>query len=189
MVIAGFDYDMDYRDRVALSENGPRFYLAYNHGFINDVDFENGYDQLNATLEHYITTSTKMPITIGAKVGGSTSTNSVPYYKRNYLGQNDNLHGYVKNRFTGKSNVFLNSELRWQLMAVRKSFVPFKLGVRAIFDIGRVFDPIDINGTWHKGYGAGFYFVPVSEKFTFNMTVAFSEEESGLLLFKIGSFL
>jgi hypothetical protein len=189
VVTTGFEYKFDLRDRAALPENGTSLQLGYHHGFIDAVGFGNGYDQFQGTAEYYKSTKNSKPFTLGLKVGGSMSSDEVPYFKRVYLGQNDNLHGFVKNRFTGKSNMFINSELRWQITSVRRAFVPFKFGVRAIFDAGRVFDDADINDNVHQGYGAGIYFVPVSEKFAINITAAFSEEESGLLLFTIGSYL
>lgn len=189
VITTGFEYTLDYRDRAALPENGVSFYLKYHHGFLDEPSFGKSYDQFQSTMEYYKSMGSVKPLTLGLKLGGSISSNQIPYFKRVYLGQNDNLNGYVKNRFTGKSNLYINSELRWQITSVRRAFVPFKFGIRGIFDTGRVFDSSDTSDKWHQGYGAGIYFVPISEKFTINMTAAFSEEESGLLLFTFGSYL
>lgn len=184
------ELDLDFRDREALPEKGTRLYLKHQSGLVTSNDDEN-YGISQAFLETYATLYSRKPITLGLKFGGSKSygEETIPFYKLRYLGQNNNLRGFDKNRFTGKSTLYLNSELRFQLAEFRTPIVYMKFGVKGFYDGGRVYSDFDTSDTWHNGYGFGFYVVPHRERFAINVSAAFSEEESALILFRIGSTL
>ena len=179
--------DLDFRDRPNLSLRGMRFFLNYQNGVYLDNPSYDNFGIANASLEQFISNYWQNPITLGLKVGGSTSFGDVPFYNLKYLGQNNDLRGFRKNRFTGESTAFVNSELRVQLFERNTKVLPIKVGLRGFVDSGRVFDSQDLTDQWHTGYGAGFYLVPLEEKFTLNVSVGFSEEESGLILFSLGN--
>ncbi|MEM6524708.1 MAG: BamA/TamA family outer membrane protein [Bacteroidota bacterium] len=183
----GAELDLDFRDRSDLPEHGTRLYVGYQHGFLTNEDYD-GYGVVKGFIEKYSTWRKKHPWTLALRMGGSTSYGEdlIPFYKRDYLGQENNLRGYEQHRFTGKSNLFLNSELRMQLTSFQTALVPIKFGIEGFFDVGRVFSDIDTSEQWHEGYGFGVYFVPIKESFSLNISVGFSEEESGLLLIGFG---
>ena len=185
-ILAGiFDLDLDFRDRSSLPEKGLRIYMQHQSGLVSSND-NKGYGVTKASLEGFVSAYLKRPVTIGLKVGGSKSYGEVPFYKLKYLGQGNDLRGYLGNRFTGESTMFLNTELRWELSEFHTSFFPLRVGLKAFFDTGRVYSPYDLTNNWHHGYGGGFYLIPLKEEVSFNLSLAFSEEESGLLLFGIG---
>ncbi|MEP4946134.1 MAG: hypothetical protein ABJU26_01225 [Flavobacteriaceae bacterium] len=136
-----------------------------------------------------MTTRGKKPITLGLRFGGPTAYGEemISFYKLQYLGQNANLRGFVNNQFSGKSTLYFNSELRLQLAKFKTSIVQMKFGVKDFFDSGRVYSDFDFNNDWHQGYGFGLYLVPLSENFTIGISASFSEEESALVIFSIGS--
>ena len=176
--------DLDFRNRHHLPQRGIRAFLQHQNGFVTSNSSD--YGLTNGFLETYRTLHIFKPVTFGFKFGGSKSYGEVPFYKLKYLGQNNDLRGYLRNRFTGESTIFFNSELRLELSQFKTSIVPMKFGVKGFFDTGRVYSDFDLTNTWHRGYGAGFYLVPLRENFAINLSVAFSEEESGLVLFSIG---
>jgi len=180
--------DFDFRDRANLSEKGARLFLSHQSGFVSNND-DSGYGITSGFFEQYATTKGKKPITLALRFGGSTTygEETIPFYKLQYLGQNANLRGFANNRFTGKSILYLNSELRFQLAEFKTSVVPMKFGIKGFFDTGRVYSDFDTNEDWHQGYGFGLYLVPLTENFTIGISSSFSDEESGLILFSIGS--
>ncbi|MDH3651991.1 MAG: hypothetical protein OEQ53_20055, partial [Saprospiraceae bacterium] len=127
------------------------------------------------------------PITLGMKGGGLYSRKDVPYYHLPVLGQNSYLRGFRRNRFSGSSGVFVDSDLRIQLVNRPDALIPHKFGLRLFSDQGRVYYDKETSNTWHVGYGAGVYFVPLRERFALNLSMAFSKEESGLIIFGMGS--
>jgi hemolysin activation/secretion protein len=121
-------------------------------------------------------------------LGGSHKYGPVPFYNLRYLGQRNNLRGYLRNRFTGDWTAYLNTNLGIQLVEARTSIIPFRIGLHGFFDMGRVWLNGENSTRWHKGYGGGFYIVPLREQFVIYLALGFSEEETALLMFNLGRF-
>lgn len=181
--------NLDFRDRAALPERGFRFQLTQQAGHVSQS--RNDLASISELeMEQYLSNHSKNPLTFGLRLGGGIAKGQLPFYKLFSLGQLNDLRGFKRNRFTGESKGFLNTELRWQLTETRNTFVPLKMGVRAFYDVGRVWaknDPGSAN-YWHQGYGGGFYITPFREQFAFNISAGTSKEESLLLMISIGSF-
>jgi outer membrane protein assembly factor BamA len=128
------------------------------------------------------------PLTLGLKVGGAAHQGFTPFFDLYYLGQNKHLRGFRQNRFTGKKLAFANTDLRIHILDSPKSLIPFKIGIVLFADAGRIFESAETANDpgWHVGYGAGFYFVPLRERFAIQISAGFSDEESGLIRFGLG---
>jgi hypothetical protein len=181
--------NLDFRDRAALPERGFRIQLTQQAGHVSQS--RNALASISELeMEQYVSTRAKNPLTLGLRLGGGIAKGQLPFYKLFSLGQLNDLRGFKRNRFTGESKGFLDTELRWQLTETRNTFIPLKMGVRAFYDVGRVWarnDPDNAN-YWHQGYGGGFYITPFREQFAFNISAGTSREESLLLMISIGSF-
>jgi outer membrane protein assembly factor BamA len=176
--------DLDFRDRIHLPQRGMRL-MVENIAAAALNDDATNYLASKGWIEYF---GTIKPFTLGIKVGGAVHDGMTPFFDLQYLGQNTDLRGYRQNRFTGKSIAFLNTDLRIQLVDNPKALIPYKLGVTLFYDMGRVFgeeEPANDIG-WHMGYGAGIYFVPLRERFTLQVSMGFSDEESGLFRFGFG---
>ena len=181
--------DLDFRDRQALPEHGFRLVLDQAVGDVQHSDHD--FASISRfEIENYLSTYNQNPITLGLRLGGGTTSGELPFYKLFSLGQMNDLHGFKRNRFTGQSKAFLNTELRVQLTETNNTFIPLKIGVRGFYDIGRVWADTDNADAdyWHYGYGAGFYVTPFQERFSFNFSAGRSNEESLLLMVSIGAF-
>ncbi len=183
--IAIMELDLDFRDRTSLPEKGMRAYLQHQSGLVSSNDYR-GYGVTMASFEGFFTAYLNRPVTLGLKLGGSKTYGEVPFYKLKYLGQSNDLRGYLRNRFTGESTIFVNAELRWEITEFMTPLFPMKFGLKAFYDSGRVYSDYDLSRNWHAGYGGGVYLVPLKDAFSINVSVAFSKEESGLLLLGIG---
>ena len=175
--------DLDFRDDPALPNDGMRFYLSHNNGFILSNN-NSHYGKTLAFIEYYASIT---PLTLAFRTGGGGSWGEIPFYNQFTLGQNTFLRGYRNNRFTGEAIAFLDSELRLQLIDIKTVLVPIQFGVKGFFDTGRIFQPGEDSKKWHMGYGFGIFAVPLESRFTFILSAGFSEEESWLINFGIGS--
>lgn len=181
--------NLDFRDRIALPERGFRFQVSQQAGHVTQS--RNDLASISELeLEQYFSTRQKNPLTLGLRLGGGIAKGQLPFYKLFSLGQLNDLRGFKRNRFTGESKGFLNTELRWQLTETQNTFVPLKMGIRAFYDLGRVWAKEEKNNAnyWHQGYGGGFYITPFREQFAFNISAGSSKEESLLLMISVGSF-
>jgi len=181
--------DLDFRDRAALPERGFRVLLTQQAGHVSSSE-----DKIASIsemeMEQYLSTYHKNPLTLGVKLGAGVTKGQLPFYKLFSLGQLNDLEGFKRNRFTGESKAFLNTELRWQLTQIKNTFLPLKMGIRGFYDVGRVWADSDNSAAeyWHHGYGGGIYVTPFKEQFAFNISAGSSKEESLLLMISIGSF-
>jgi len=178
--------DLDFRNDKTFPEKGMRLFSEFNQGLITSNDNSN-YSKLLGFIELHSTIRTKLPIFIGLRGGGALSSGDIPFYKLNNLGQNNYLRGYRKNRFTGKSMVFFNSDLKLQILDIATPIVPVKFGLRGFYDLGRVYIDGGNSNKLHSGYGGGIYLIPLDKIYSLALNLAFSEEEKqGLIIFGFG---
>jgi len=181
--------NLDFRDNLALPERGFHIYFSQQAGHISHGN-EQIFSISELEAEQYISTRNANPITFGVRIGGGRNHGDLPFYKLFSLGQLNDLQGYKRNRFTGESKAFVNTELRKQIVQTQNNLIPIRFGIRGFFDMGRVWSDEEPDGhTWHAGYGGGIYVVPFKEQFAINLSVGSSKEESMLVMFTIGSFI
>lgn len=175
--------EFDFRDRMYLPTRGMRLFIETYAAQILENEGSD-YSMAKATLESFITFK---PVTLGLKGGAVIHGGTPPYYDLHYLGQNTHLRGFRQNRFTGKKSLFLNCDLRIQIIDNENVLIPHKIGITLFGDVGRVYAEEEVSDTWHVGYGIGVYVVPIRERFAFQVSAGFSEEESGLIRLSFGS--
>ena len=103
-----------------------------------------------------------------------------------YLSGTENLRGYRRNRFAGRTMLFNNAEIRIRLAEFSTFLFPGSLGILGFHDIGRVWQDGEENkGRWHNGYGGGIWIAPI-KRWVVTGSIAFSKEEKALPYFSIG---
>ncbi|MFC2115779.1 hypothetical protein ACFLTU_04850 [Bacteroidota bacterium] len=180
---------LDFRDREVFATRGLQF-LVENTSYITFAGASGNFGLAESYLKFYGTAEVLLPITLVVKVGGSINYGQqIPFYKYTYLGQFNNLRGHLRNRFTGDASAYLNSEMRIHLGKVRNIFLPFETGLIGLYDMGKVWLEGSAEGTWHAGYGGGFYISPLTRDYLFTILFESSAEESLLFRFGIGFVL
>lgn len=99
-------------------------------------------------------------IVIANRIAGGTTLGDAAFYQQLKLGGPVNLRGYNLNRFTGKSMVYHNLELRTKLFDFTSYIAPGTVGLIGFNDVGRVWMPGERSTKWHNGYGGGLYIIP-----------------------------
>jgi outer membrane translocation and assembly module TamA len=113
---------------------------------------------------------------IATRIGYYRNFGNFEFPQANYLSGTDNLRGYRRNRFAGRTMFFNNTELRFKLTNFNTYLFPGSLGLLAFHDIGRVWMDNQSSEKWHRGYGAGIWISPI-QRFVITASVAHSEEE------------
>jgi len=180
---------IDLRDRFALPERGFLFEVNQELGAAS-ASTKKVFSISEFEIQQFISTYSKNPLTLGLRAGGGVNAGHTPFYKMLSIGELNDLRGYKRNRFSGSAKAFMNTELRYQLIETKNTFVPLKIGVRGFFDVGQIWNDGEKRQArnWHRGYGGGVYIVPFKEQFAFNATIGRSKEESLLLMISVGSF-
>ena len=109
------------------------------------------------------------------RLGGGTTVGDPTFFQRMQLGGVRSLRGFHTNRFTGRTMVYHNLDLRLDILYFRSYIVPGTLGLVGFNDIGRVWEPGQSSKKWHDGYGGGIYIIP-AELILIQAAVGFSRE-------------
>lgn len=116
-------------------------------------------------------------VTLALRSGVSSNlSNDYEFYQANSLGGTTNLRGYRRTRFSGRTSVYENAEIRWKLGTTNIYIVKGHIGLIGFADGGRVWIPDESSDKFHWGYGGGFFILPYN-KLAFTVTYGISEED------------
>jgi len=182
------DFTLDLRDNISYPTRGVQLKFL-SHNYYQVASENNRFGLLGSSLDYHLSSRSKKKIILSLKAAGNLGYGLIPYYLQNRLGQNSGLRGFTGFRFTGSSMVYLNSELKVELIKNTSSAIPITLGVLGFYDRGRVFTPneSELNNNYHFGYGGGIYLIPFSRKFIFSLSFSWSEEQAFFPGFRFGS--
>jgi hypothetical protein len=154
-----------------------------NFGIYNMPD---NYLRLESGLSLYSSLWTKNQYTLAVRFGGAHNFGTFPFYAANTLGGTTNLRGYRSNRFSGRSSLYMNTDLRIRLFKIGGEILPGSFGVLGFVDVGRVWTDGESSKKWHPGYGGGIWYDVVGE-IVINLSAGFSKEDM-FILFGPGFF-
>jgi hypothetical protein len=144
-------------------------------GFVyrDNLDKTSSYLNLRGSFSFYL--SLGRSLVFAHRTGGATNFGEYDFYFANTLGRSENLRGFWRYRFSGRTNFYQNTELRLSLSR-RRNF-----GVMGFVDDGKVWVKDEDSKTLHVGYGGGFYFIPFNNM-GLNLSYARSNEVSMILI-------
>jgi outer membrane translocation and assembly module TamA len=124
-------------------------------------------------------------VVYGARLGVGHNIGAFDIPQAQYLSGTENLRGFRRNRFAGRTMLYNNLELRWKLTDFNTYLFPGSLGLLFFSDQGRVWVEEEQSRRWHHGYGGGIWVAPV-QRWVFTVSVATSKEERILPYFGLG---
>ncbi len=142
--------------------------------------------RLSGESSFYFTGATERQLTFAGRFGSEHIIGSFPFYEANSLGASRNLRGFNNQRFTGRTSVYTNAELRIELFDFYRYMLGGKGGVLGFADGGRVWTDGEQSNTWHQGYGGGVWF-NVFDQFLISATYGTSGNENSFEI-KAGFF-
>ncbi|MEO5563121.1 MAG: BamA/TamA family outer membrane protein [Chitinophagaceae bacterium] len=145
---------------------------------VNNTNYE--VTQVNSEFTFHIPIIKKVMV-FSNRFGGGHNFGDFEFYQAQYLGSDDNLRGYRKNRFAGRSKAYNNAELRIALANFKTYLFPGALGILGFYDTGRVWADNDNTNKWLSGYGGGFWISPL-KRMVLTATYAMSEEDKIILI-------
>lgn len=179
---AGLQVAYDYTNvkETFLPEKGVAFSLLAKHTQNLDAS-DRSFQTLGGSLSFFVPVVPKLSFAV--KTGGTSVVGTPLFYQYPNIGQSYNLRGFRRERFSGKSNVYNNTELRY-IKKVRSKIFNGKAGLLAFVDHGRVWMPGETSDTWHRSFGGGILVSP------FNLTsiaVTYAvSDELNMLQFRVG---
>ncbi|MCO5946014.1 BamA/TamA family outer membrane protein [Mucilaginibacter flavidus] len=173
-VVAGAVYDT--RNKGTLTTKG-----VYWNTTLTSMKAVNGshnaYSQLQSEFSFYLNPDRDSVLIIANRTGGGTYFGNADYFQQIKLGGPQTLRGYHTWRFTGRTAVYNNLELRLKVLDFTSYLLPGSVGILGFNDIGRVWSATDSSNAWHDGYGGGIYVIP-AQLVLIQAAVGFSKEGS-----------
>ncbi|HEY0978485.1 MAG TPA: hypothetical protein VGE21_13515, partial [Flavobacteriales bacterium] len=103
------------------------------------------------------------------------------------IGGFETVRGLRRDRFAGNTAAYGNFEVRADLFTSRNAVLPFRMGLIALADAGRVWvDATDNSPLWHHAFGGGLYISPLG-MLVLQGTYAVSDDDA-LVDVRIGFF-
>ena len=170
---AQLGYRIDNTDNPLYPRRGVRFQTLF--GLNQNLDnSERNFPYMNASFSGFATAGN---VTFAFRSGvGTIFSNEYEFYQANSLGGTTNLRGYRRNRFSGRTSVYENAEIRWKLGSTNLYLIKGNIGLLGFVDGGRVWIPTEDSDKFHWGYGGGFFIVPYN-KLAFTITYGVSDED------------
>ena len=122
---------------------------------------------------------------IASRNGLFTLSGTPEFYQYNWLGGGQNLRGFHRGRFYGKTSFYNDNELRW-IPNVNGYLFKGKIGLIGFLDNGRVWMPGQSSDKWHMGYGGGLLLSPFN-KVAATIYYGLSEDDR-LIHIRLGRF-
>ena len=151
-------------------------------GFEWDISATYGHNLKESSksfTEYSSAVSTYIPFlkvfSLAVRAGGSTVTGKPEFFQLATLSGKDNLRGFRRQRFYGKTSFYNNNELRLMLNTRNRLFNG-TTGVLVFVDQGRVWQPGEVSDRWHIGYGAGVFVAPFN-RIVLNASYGLSNED------------
>jgi hypothetical protein len=173
-----FSLEIDTRNSTAMPDKGINW--TTNFSSLSGTN-KNSYDRVSMLSSDFSFYVKLIPncLTFANRVGmGVTgSNNGYEFFQAQYLGSNENLRGFRRERFAGKTKFYNQAELRLKVFNLKTYLFPASLGVFAFVDAGRVWVKNDAVKKMATGYGGGIWFSPL-RRFVITAAYAMSDEDA-----------
>lgn len=168
---AGLIYDT--RDRVDLPQSG--LFLESDLGWRYELG-ANGNSYLKSTnsISGYKTIFNNR-LTIANRFGVDAVWGNPYYFQYVQLGGENSLRGFNSRRFSGKTGVYNNFDLRIKVFESFSYIMPGSVGLIGFYDVGRVWMTNEKSNVWHNGAGGGIYVMP-ADLFVIQVVVGVSKD-------------
>ncbi len=169
----------DTRDNKILPQKGILWQTFVRHlSGLNDASYT--VTQLNSDFTFHFNLN-KNRFVIANRFGGGHNFGDFEFYQAQYLGSDDDLRGYRRYRFAGRSKLYNNLEMRIRLANFKTYLFPASLGILGFYDTGRIWADNDSSDKWLSGYGGGFWISPL-RRLVLTFTYATSKEDKMALV-------
>jgi hypothetical protein len=144
--------------------------------FPNFLDNEHSFYKLQGEFRTYFTLEEIPSITIAFRTAGEKLWGEHPFFESAFLGGNESLRGFERQRFSGDASIFGGAEVRTQLARI-PFIVPLWSGISVLAETGRVFLDGERSNRWHNVIGGGLWFSIIKPEYIAYFSLAHSEDK------------
>ncbi len=146
----------------------------------------NKYIKVNYDFSLYASFTDPAKLVLILKMGGGRILNkNYEFFQAMTFGTENNLFGFRKNRFAGRTVFYTGLEAKLKLFSVNSYILPGDVGLTGFVNMGRVGIKDVESRKYHTSVGGGFYFFPY-KLFVITANVGYSDSEK-LFNFSLGT--
>ena len=170
-------FSLDSRDVRLRSRLDARL-RAHGTYYSELWDVESGFGAVEGEAAGYLR-ALDARLELALRGGGRKLFGTFPWHESAFIGGVDSVRGLRLNRFAGDGSLYGSAELR--LVVGRGIFLfPGELGLIGFADSGRVWLRGESSRKWHSSFGGGLFFAVAERSWRFSVTVARSDEMTGV---------
>jgi hypothetical protein len=157
---------------LVLSVEGSAFPAAW--------DADEAFGSVGADARTYLAVPVALDPVLALRAGGRTVFGTYPFFESAFLGGVSTLRAFDEQRFAGDAMAYGGAELRLALFRV--PVIGLDFGVHGIADGGRVWVDGEESDEWHHAVGGGFSLGFDRPEGVLSVTLADSDERSGVYI-------
>ncbi|UII24119.1 hypothetical protein [Fulvivirga ligni] len=167
---AGFAFKADVNTTKILNKPEKGIRWITESTWLSELNNDNSrMSKIASELRAYYTIDIPLETTLAVRIGGESISGDYTFYQASTIGGNAGLsrlgtvRGYGRDRFSGRSSIYQNNEIRMRLLRVPFYYLPFEFGISGHFDQGRVWSDVAEQDEWHTGVGGGIWLAPLGQ--------------------------
>lgn len=166
---------VDSRDAEKLPTRG--LYLRAEVSYLPRMfDNANTFYKLQCEARTYFTSVNIQAVTIAVRAAGEKIWGNHPFFESAFLGGNESLRGFERQRFAGDASLLGGVELRARVIQI-PFLVPLWAGISGFAETGRVFVDSEESNRWHNAIGGGLWFSIIKPEYLVSFNLASSKDE------------
>lgn len=167
----------DDRNDASYPTRGLFFEVKAAH-YLGMRSYVEDYSRVSGNLAFYFTLN-PLATTVASRIGGAHNFGEFVFFNANVLDLIQNMRGYRRNRFAGRSAAYWNTELRTRLFHFKNYVAPMDVGLLLVNDYGRVWQDGENSDVWHHGLGGGIWIKPY-DALVLSLVNVWSDEGSAI---------
>jgi hypothetical protein len=165
----------DTRDNKSAAQEGK--YLAAECTYAPAViDLNSNFIRLRLDARAFFTLAQRSFLVLALRCKAENIWGEHPFFESAFLGGNESLRGFERQRFAGDASVLGGMELRGRVAKI-PFLVPLWIGVSGFAETGRVFHTSEESQRWHTVVGGGLWFSFIKPDYIANFSLARSEDK------------
>lgn len=176
--------DINSKNNAAIPTRGALINV-YARQLFGLNSFSNDVLQTGLDIRIFMSFIQQTRFVFATRLGVGHNFGKYDFQQAQYLSGKVNVRGFRRERFAGRTMLFNNSEIRYQIADFKTYVFRGSMGILAFHDIGRVWAEGKKSNMWHSGYGAGIWVAPL-KRLVIVSSLAFSKEEKALPMLTFG---
>jgi hypothetical protein len=166
---------IDSRDAEMLPTRGlfMKAEVSYLPKMFDNTD---AFYKLRCEARTYLTPVKIQAFTIAVRAAGEKIWGNHPFFESAFLGGNESLRGFERQRFAGDASLLGGVEFRARIAHI-PFLVPLWSGISGFAETGRVFIDGEQSNRWHSAVGGGIWFSIIKSEYLVSFSLAHSKDE------------